>query len=71
MDFRKRPDYRAHAEQCLELAEEAEDRSSKLHWLCLAEGWLLLSEGFTGKSIRGGLGIPFDYPILRPTATRH
>jgi hypothetical protein len=71
MDFRKRPDYRAQAEQCIEFAEEADDRSAKLHWLCLAEAWLLLSEGFTRKSIKGGLGIPYDFPSLRPTATRH
>lgn len=68
MDFRKRPDYRAQAEQCLAFAEEADDRSSKLHWLCLAEGWLLLSERLTRKSIKGNL---FDFPSLPPTATRH
>jgi hypothetical protein len=71
MDFRNQPYYRAQADRCLELAEEADDRSSKLHWLCLAEAWLLLSEGVSRKTIQGGLGIPFDFPILRSAATRH
>ena len=71
MDFRNQTDYRAQAKRCLEFAEGADDRGSKLHWLCLAEGWLLLAEGLTSKTFKGGLGIPFDFPSPRPTATRH
>ena len=71
MDFQNPPDYRTQAERCLECAEEADDRSSKLHWLCLAEGWLLLSEGLTRKTFKGSLGIPFDYPSIQPAATKH
>jgi hypothetical protein len=70
MDFRKRPDYCAQAERCLEFAEETDDSSSKLHWLCQAEAWLLLAEGLTIKSIKGGLGIALDFPSLQ-AATRH
>lgn len=71
MDFRNQPDYRAQAERCLELAEEADDRGSKLHWLCLAEAWLLLSEGLGRSTFHGDLGIPFDFPTHRPPALRH
>ena len=52
MDFRNQTDYRAQAKRCLEFAEGADDRGSKLHWLCLAEGWLLLAEGLTSKTLK-------------------
>jgi hypothetical protein len=71
MDSRDRPDHCAQAERCLEFAEEADDSSSKLHWLCQAEAWLLLAEGLTRKTFKGSFEIPFDFPSLRPTATRH
>ena len=37
-------EYRARAEKCFNQSELTGDPASKLHWLAMAEGWLLLAD---------------------------
>jgi hypothetical protein len=72
MDFRTPTDYRGQAEKCLELSGHADDQEGKLHWLCFAEAWLLLSEGMSRKTFQGALGTPRDSTFTdTPSPTRH
>ena len=50
MEFRNASEFRAQAEKCLRRSQLTDDRAAKLHWLSLAEAWLVLSENL-GKGI--------------------
>ena len=43
MDFPTPPDYHAQAEKCMDWAERANDRQSELHWLSMAQAYLVLA----------------------------
>jgi len=46
MDFNARPNYRAQAEKCVELAERAKDRETELHWFSMAQACLVLADAW-------------------------
>ncbi len=46
--------YLALAANCIQLAQEANDKQSRLSLLDLARGWLAIAEGEIGSSDAGG-----------------
>ena len=51
MSLRNTRRVRAQAENCFHQSELTNDRASKLHWLTLAEAWLLLADtGARGRT---------------------
>ena len=51
MEPSKIAEYRARAERCLLQAELTSDPASKLHWLTMAKGWLLLADNLAKKDV--------------------
>jgi hypothetical protein len=49
MEPDKIAEYRARAERCFRQSELTGDPASKLHWLAMAEGWLLLADNLGEK----------------------
>ena len=49
MELAKIKEYREHAEKCSLHSEVTSDADSKLHWLAMAEGWLLLADSLGKK----------------------
>lgn len=46
-------EYRARAEKCSRHAELTNDLASKLHWLAMAESWLVLADNLAKKDVYG------------------
>ena len=53
MPFKKITEYRKHAEECSRQSELTSDKTNKLHWLAMAEEWLLLADSLGTKDSYG------------------
>jgi hypothetical protein len=71
MDFRNITEFRDQAENCFRRSELTHDRASKLHWLTLAEAWLLLADNMGKRDVYDACGISiYQVPVRREDA-RH
>lgn len=71
MDFRNITEFRDQAENCFRRSELTYDRASKLHWLTLAEAWLLLADNMGKRDVYDACGISiYQVPVRREDA-RH
>ena len=57
MEFRNITEFRAQAENCFRQSELTNDGASKLHWLTLAEAWLLLADNMGKRDVYGACGV--------------
>lgn len=70
MEFRNITEFRAKAENCFQQSELTNDRASKLHWLTLAEAWLLLADNMGKREVYDACGISiYQVPVQRQDAT--
>ena len=51
MEPSKIAEYRARAERCSLRAELTSDPASKLHWLDMAKGWLILADNLAKNDV--------------------
>ena len=71
MEFRNISEFRAQAENCFRQSELTSDRATRLHWLTLAEAWLLLADNMGRKDVYDTCGISiYQYSVQRQDA-RH
>jgi hypothetical protein len=71
MEFRNIKEFRAQAENCFRQSELTSDGASKLHWLTLAEAWLLLADNMGKRDVYDSCGISvYNVPVQRQDA-RH
>lgn len=71
MEFRNITEFRAKAENCFQQSELTNDGASKLHWLTLAEAWLLLADNMGKREVYDACGISiYQVPVQRRDA-RH
>jgi hypothetical protein len=71
MEFRNITEFRARAENCFRHSELTNDRASKLHWLILAEAWLLLADNMGKREVYGAYGVPVYHDSVQRLDTRH
>jgi hypothetical protein len=72
MEFRNITEFRAQAENCFRQSELTSDGGSKLHWLTLAEAWLLLADNMGKREVYGACGVPvYRDPVQRQDARHH
>ena len=71
MEFRNITEFRARAENCFASSELTNDRASKLHWLTLAEAWLLLADNMGKREVYGACGVPAYHDSVPRLDTRH
>ena len=71
MEFRSITEFRTQAENCFNRSELTSDTASKLHWLTLAEAWLLLADNIGKREVYETCGVSiYQYSMQRPD-TRH
>ena len=71
MEFRNITEFRAQAENCFRQSELTHDGASELHWLTLAEAWLLLADNMGKRDVYDACGISiYQVPVRREDA-RH
>ena len=71
MEFRDVSEFRSQAVQCFCRAQSTDDRAVKLHWLSLAEAWLLLSENMGKQDFNELFGASPQVYCLPSLDTRH
>ena len=71
MEFRDVSEFRAQAEKCFCRSQSTDDRAAKLHWVLLAEAWLLLSENVGKQDINELFGMTTQVYGLPSLGTRH
>ena len=70
MELRNASEIRAQAERCLRRSQLTEDRTAKLCWLSLAEGWRVLFD--SGEAIfKERFGNNSELPTARHYDARH
>lgn len=71
MEFNNIKMYRAQAEKCFRQSELTDDIASKLHWLTLAEAWLLMGDNMIEHDADDACGVSlYQHSMPRP-ATLH
>lgn len=71
MEFRNITEFRAQAENCFRQSQLTNDKASKMHWLTLAEAWLLLADNIRKRDVYDACGVSiYQVPIERQDA-RH
>lgn len=53
-EFRNLPGLRSQAEACFHRSELTADPAAKVHWLTLAEAWLMMANSVAGRDLYGG-----------------
>jgi hypothetical protein len=71
MEFRNITEFRAQAENCFHQSELTNDRASKLHWLTLAEAWLLLADNLGKRDVYDSCGISVHHVPIQRQDARH
>jgi hypothetical protein len=71
MEFRNITEFRAQAENCFRQSELTNDGATKLHWLTLAEAWLLLADNMGKREVYGACGIPVYHDSVQRQDARH
>lgn len=69
MESRKITEFRVQAGNCFRQSELTNDGASKLHWLTLAEAWLLLADNMGKRDVYDYCGISvYNVPVQRQDA---
>jgi len=55
-EFRSLPGLRSQAEACFHRSELTTDLAAKVHWLTLAEAWLMMANSMAGRDMYDGCG---------------
>ena len=71
MEFRNITEFRAQAENCFRSSELTGDRASKMHWLALAEAWLLLADKMGKRNVYDACGISAYHHFMQRKDARH
>jgi hypothetical protein len=71
MEFRNVSEFHVQAEKCFHRSQLTDDRASKLHWLFLAEVWLLLSENMSKQDFQETFGVKPEFCSLPSHDTQH
>jgi len=71
MEFRNISEFRAQAENCFHQSELTSDRASKMHWLTLAEAWLLLADNMGKRDVYDSCGVSVYHVSVQRQDARH
>ena len=71
MEFRNIAEFRARAENCFRWSELTGDDASKMHWLTLAEAWLLLADNLGKKDVYETCGVSAYHHFVQRKDARH
>ncbi len=71
MEFRNISEFRAQAEKCFLRSQLTDDRTVKLHWLSLAEAWLLMSENMRNQDFNEMFGVTAELYAMPRQHMRH
>ncbi len=71
MEFRNISEFRAQAENCFRQSELTNDGASKLHWLTLAEAWLLLADNMGKRDVYDACGVSTYQVSVQRQDVRH
>ena len=71
MEFRDSTEFRRQAGDCFNRSVVASDPSSKLQWLSLAEGWLLMADNVEQNDAYDTYRAPISHRIDNVQYARH